>query len=115
MVDGVGVETDTFAARRGRARVRRASCVIVIALIVDSTAADRRFFPTRVTFDRHAGRTHHLIRREVQRHVVRRKLSIELTRRIQRMVLPAVPVVDHHFRIPLREIEPPATPALPPR
>src|SRR5207247_9363591 len=71
--------------------------------------------PSRITFDGHARGADHLVRRQIQRHVVRRELAVELPRRIQRMRLPPVPVVHHDFRIPLREVEAPPPPPLAPR
>ncbi len=68
--------------------------------------------PPRIAFQRHAGGADHLIRGQVERHVERSELAVELTRRIQRVRFPAVAVVDHDLGIPLREIEAPALAAL---
>src|SRR2546421_737459 len=77
-----------------------------------SARPNRRLLPSRVTLNRHTGRANHLVRSQVQHHVVARELAVELSCRIEWMVLPSILVVHDDFRIPLRKIEPPALASL---
>src|SRR2546426_7075128 len=104
----LGVEADAFAPRhhhptpppphvptpRGRGDV--GTWGVVVALIIDREAGVRlSALPPRIPFHRHAGRADHLIRRQIERDIVARELAVELARGIERVVLPAVPVVYH--------------------
>src|SRR5207249_1374690 len=118
-MDLLGVEAHALAARRHHSAPEPCGggpAPVPVALIIDpELRVGLGVLPPRIAFDRHAGGTDHLVLGEVERHVVRRELAVELTGRIKRMVLPSEAVVDRHLRIPLREIEPPAASPLAPR
>jgi hypothetical protein len=70
--------------------------------------------PARVSLHEHTRGTHDLILGQVQRHVERAKLAVELAGGHQWVWLPAEPVVDGDARIPVSEIQVSAASALPP-
>ena len=111
------VETDAFAARSDLATLMRGAwSVVPVALVVDfERGVGLRVCPARVPLDRHACGADHLVLRQVQRDLVGGELAVELAGWIERVIFPAVLVVHHDFRIPLREVEAPAPPSLPPR
>ncbi len=109
-----GVEPDALTPG-SRLGAPRTAHPVPRTLVVDRSTTDRRPFPARIAFHRYARRSDHLVLDEVEDHVVARELAVELARRIERMVLPAVLVVHDDLRIPLREIEAPALPSLAPR
>ena len=89
---------------------------IPLPLVVDAQVRiGRRPFPPWIAFNRHARRPNNLIFRQVERHIVRRELAVELARRQERPILPPVPVVHHHSRVPLRKVVPATTTPLSPR
>src|SRR5205823_14925753 len=83
------------------------------ALVVDlQRGVGLGLLPPGVTLHRNAGGADDLILGQIERHVVAGELAVKLSRGIERMVLPAVLVVHHHLRIPLREVEAPAATSL---
>jgi hypothetical protein len=71
-------------------------------------------FPAGVAAHRHARGADHLIGGDIEVDDERAELAVEFTRRIERVLLPAKAIVDHHFRIPLGKVEAAALPSLPP-
>ena len=61
-----------------------------------------------IAADRHAGGANHLIGGDIEIHQERAELPVELSGRIERMLFPAVAIVDHHLGVPLGEVEAPA-------
>ena len=117
MVHPFCIETNALPpeVHRSAATRLRGSGSVPVPLVIDSNiGACLCTFPSGIAFDRYSRRTHNLILRQVQRHIVGGELPVELTRRKEGMVLPSGAVVHHHARIPLREIVPPVKPSLSP-
>src|SRR2546430_5833032 len=115
VVDGVGVESDTFASWRCAACVRRAACDVVIALVLDRNARiGVCLLPAGISFHWYSCRSDDLVSWQVYGDIVTPEFPVELTGWIERMILPAVAIVHDDFRIPLCEIEAPALPPLAP-
>src|SRR5207249_9771455 len=53
-------------------------------------------------------RSDDLIGRQIEGDIVTSELPVELSRGVQRVILPAVLVIHDDFRVPLRKIEAPA-------
>jgi hypothetical protein len=86
---------------------------VPVALIIDpQSRVGLGVLPPWVPCDRDAGRAYHLVHGQVQSHVVRRELAVELARRIQRVRFPTEPIVHDDLGIPLREVEAPTLPPL---
>ena len=117
MMDLLGVEMDALACgRHGAAPRPPVPRPVPAALIIDpQPRIGLGVLPPRVAFDDHAGGPDDLVLGQVEQHVVRRELAVELARGIERVVLPSPPVVHHDLGIPLREIEASSLAPLAPR
>ena len=119
VVHGISVEPNAFAPGSHRAAAAlTARPPVPLPLIVDWIASRRRgrcLLPTRITLNRDTRGTNHLVCSQVEHHVVAPEFAVELAGWIERMIFPAMAIVDDDLRIPLREVEAPALPPLTPR
>ncbi len=69
--------------------------------------------PAGVPADRHTGRPEDLILGHIEINQKRGELAVELAPGIERVLVPAMPVVHHDLGIPLRKVEVTATAPLP--
>ena len=115
MVDIFGEEAHAFPPFRLPAPGTRGPGPVPFALVIDpQRRVGLRALPPGISLDRYARRADHLVGGQVQRHVVRRELAVELARGIERVRFPTVPVVHHNLGVPLREVEAPPLPSLTP-
>ena len=128
VVDVPGVKPHTFSAGRDLDPRTPRPCSLLAALpelgsrergaVPVSLVIDLQIrigfsaFPPWISFNRHSGRTNHLVFCEIERHIVRPEFPVELSGRVKRVSLPAVPIIRNDSRIPLSEIESAASAAL---
>src|SRR5829696_1931980 len=117
-MDVFSVPTNFLSARLGiLTRITGGSAfAIELPLIIDRLARELvRLLPTGITADSNARGADHLVRCNIEIYGKRPELAVKLARRIQRAFLPAIAVVHHHLRIPLRKVETTSLPSLPAR
>src|SRR4051794_35185421 len=106
VVNVLGIPPDPLATGRGALAIGgRRTCTVEVPLVVDRSGwISVGALPPRVPTHSHTSRSDDLILRNVEVHQERREFAVELACGVEWVLLPAIAVVDHHLRVPLREV-----------